>query len=110
MPGNACLDCGLVLLSGTRCGDCHGANDRRIGPRVRGNYDSPAYRKARARLIGLPCVLQLPGCLGIADQADHILGGAEGPLQPACHHCNSKRRHDEAREARMRANRIGPRE
>ena len=53
-----------------------------------------AYQRRRAPLIGLPCALRLPGCTGWAGTADHVvprvLGGADGPLRPACKTCNSK--------------------
>lgn len=46
-------------------------------------YDR-AYERARKALLGLPCVLRLPGCTGIATTADHGPAG----LRPACARCN----------------------
>jgi 5-methylcytosine-specific restriction endonuclease McrA len=61
-------------------------------PRQARGYDA-AYERDRRGLLGRPCELQLPGCLGFADSADHVVpvsqGGRGGPLRPACHHCNS---------------------
>ena len=52
-----------------------------------------AYRQARKKLIGQPCVM----CGNAADQADHIfplaLGGTDDSynLQPMCSVCNKRK-------------------
>lgn len=66
-------------------------NHRGIPRQARG-YDR-AYELDRKPLLGRPCELKLPGCLGLANSADHVIpvsqGGRGGPLRPACTACNS---------------------
>lgn len=86
----------------SRCPEHEAINEavRRPSPSKRG-YDRE-YQRDRAEVLkpddrGLPpaCELRLPGCTYWADTADHVdpvsLGGARGPLVPACKHCNSTR-------------------
>jgi len=78
--------------TGSRC-PTHAAElgRRRGSPTKRGL--GRAYEKRRAPLVGLPCSLRLPGCTDWSDTADHVMprvdGGSDGPLRPACKHCNS---------------------
>ena len=65
-------------------------------------YSTPAWRKASRYALnrdGRLCQIGLPGCLGTATTADHIMelqdGGAPydvGNLQAACRPCNTAKR------------------
>lgn len=64
-------------------------------------YSSSAWKKVRRRVLerdGGVCQIRLEGCLGAADQVDHIVpaeaGGVfydEVNLRAACRRCNSRR-------------------
>ncbi len=81
-----CAGCGRPT-TGSRCARCEAER--------RQPYTDPEYRRQAKTLYGRPCELQLPGCTGIADTADHVVpisrGRGRGPLVPACRHCNSSR-------------------
>ena len=74
-----------------RCARLGGCVCARTSPRNHGGVSAArrgygrAYQQARAQLLGLPCVLRLPGCTLVADTAQHT---DEGQLVPACAHCN----------------------
>ena len=94
----ACLDCGVLIDTGTRCIDCGRDRQRTRRPNFyRRGYDR-AYQKARRAILQngggeVGCALRLPGCTGLATTVDHVIplvhGGKDGPLVPACAHCNS---------------------
>lgn len=76
-------------------------------------YTTSAWRSARRRVLerdGWRCQVKLPGCLGRANAADHIIerfeGGADFDLenlQATCKPCNSKKHMDVlARRAKVR--------
>lgn len=64
-------------------------------------YGSPAWAPTRKAILArdkYQCQIRLPGCLGRANAADHIMpvsaGGApfdHDNLRAACIHCNSAR-------------------
>jgi 5-methylcytosine-specific restriction enzyme A len=69
-----------------------------------------AWAQQVKRNAGGRCQIQLPGCEGTADHADHILavteGGAEYDVnngQGACTHCHSVKTHDETQRGRARS-------
>ena len=72
-------------------------NHRGLSRQARG-YDA-AYGRRRAALLGLPCVLLLAGCTGIATTAQHT---DAGDLVPACAHCNYADGAGRGRSAAMR--------
>ena len=77
-------------------------------------YQSGAWRNARRRVMerdGHRCKMGAPGCLGVADQVDHIVPAAAGGafyddhnLRAICRRCNSRRANQEkARDGWRRA-------
>jgi hypothetical protein len=78
-----CLVCG-VATEGSRC-PAHALPTKSYAPYGR------RYKKRARMLYGLPC----HWCGAPATQADHLapvsLGGRDGPLVPACAHCNASR-------------------
>lgn len=80
-PVRACLGCGELIHTGSRCPDCN--------PR---NGSTRQYRKNRAQVLhaGARCYV----CGQPADQADHLIpkikGGTDrvSNLRPICWPCN----------------------
>jgi 5-methylcytosine-specific restriction endonuclease McrA len=92
----ACGSCGRTFHgTGARCYTCEPrAQGQRRAGRIERGYDAD-YQRARVAVIGGRCTLQMPGCTGWADTADHVVpvsqGGAGGALRGACLSCNSAR-------------------
>ncbi len=61
----------------------------------------PGWKRLRQAVLerdGFVCQLRLPGCTGLATQADHIVAGDDhslANLQAACAHCNAAKNHRE---------------
>lgn len=77
-------------------------------------YTSSEWKRVRRRVLerdGGRCQIRLEGCLGVADQVDHIVPAAAGGafydddnLRACCRRCNSKRaRRTKVREGWRRA-------
>lgn len=85
----ACVVCG-------RPSDASRCARHRLRKRPRGNAFEPTRQRILAR-DGWRCQLRLDGCLGHADEVDHIVpfakGGsdADSNLRAACGPCNRKR-------------------
>src|ERR1700733_6754577 len=95
-PGDG-TDCPVLVPKGTqRCSDCARAYESRRGS-VTERFGSGWARLSAAVLKRdrYECQLQLPGCLGRATTADHIIPKSRGGtatmdnLQAACRPCNS---------------------
>jgi 5-methylcytosine-specific restriction protein A len=87
-----CLDCGVLISSGSRC--------RRHGSTTARGYGGrwTKISKQVLRRDGYRCQLRLPGCSGLATTTDHVIpkarGGTDDPsnLAAACRSCNSAKR------------------
>ena len=93
-----CIDCHVLTRGRTRCAPCAAQRERERRPNAAARGYDAAYRAERKALLADSprCTLALPGCTYWATTADHVvpvrMGGAGGPLRPACAHCNSARR------------------
>jgi len=75
-----CIDCGVVIASGSRCGSCYSTREKRYS-RVRGTTTERGYGSAWQKLSTE--ILKRDGytchyCGGRADTADHIIPKSKG--------------------------------
>lgn len=81
--------CPALVLRGTRC-VAHQREYEKGRSNRRKEYEDPGYKRARLKVIGLPCYV----CGKPSDTADHVvpvrLGGTwRNGLRPACLEHNS---------------------
>ena len=92
-----CLDCGVLIRSGSRCKRHQKAHEEQRRPSS-AERCGPGWAAVAKQVLWrdrYECQLRLPGCTRVATTADHVIARSQGGtndlenLQAACARCNS---------------------